>query len=177
MVAIKRLREAFPQLLVCCDVCLCPYTDHGHCGKALRSCFLSLVLTCISIAKKNGFAVVCTILFYVKTANNPSIQVNIYRCSIYTNGRRIRFLFCSETKLINFSQLSQANSCFTMNVFQYIAHFLNVYILLSGILYPDGTINNDPSIARLAEIAVNYAKAGMSVHCSSNCGKSLLEFW
>ena len=24
--------ELFPDLLVACDVCLCPYTDHGHCG-------------------------------------------------------------------------------------------------------------------------------------------------
>lgn len=26
------IRKWFPGLLVCCDVCLCPYTDHGHCG-------------------------------------------------------------------------------------------------------------------------------------------------
>lgn len=32
IVAIQRLREAFPQLLIICDVCLCAYTDHGHCG-------------------------------------------------------------------------------------------------------------------------------------------------
>ncbi|XP_033108188.1 delta-aminolevulinic acid dehydratase-like [Anneissia japonica] len=29
---IRRLRAAFPDLLIVCDVCLCPYTDHGHCG-------------------------------------------------------------------------------------------------------------------------------------------------
>lgn len=26
------IRKWFPDLLLCCDVCLCPYTDHGHCG-------------------------------------------------------------------------------------------------------------------------------------------------
>ena len=26
------LRERFPGLLLVVDVCLCPYTDHGHCG-------------------------------------------------------------------------------------------------------------------------------------------------
>ena len=26
------LREKFPKLLLIVDVCLCPYTDHGHCG-------------------------------------------------------------------------------------------------------------------------------------------------
>ncbi|RKP03136.1 hypothetical protein CXG81DRAFT_9915 [Caulochytrium protostelioides] len=30
--AIRLLRRAFPDLLVTCDVCLCEYTDHGHCG-------------------------------------------------------------------------------------------------------------------------------------------------
>ncbi|XP_074871447.1 delta-aminolevulinic acid dehydratase isoform X1 [Carettochelys insculpta] len=30
--AIKKIRASFPELLVACDVCLCPYTSHGHCG-------------------------------------------------------------------------------------------------------------------------------------------------
>ncbi|GFU03652.1 delta-aminolevulinic acid dehydratase [Nephila pilipes] len=30
--AIKLLRETYPNLLIVCDVCLCGYTDHGHCG-------------------------------------------------------------------------------------------------------------------------------------------------
>ncbi|KAL7749144.1 Aminolevulinate dehydratase [Sorochytrium milnesiophthora] len=30
--AIRELRSHFPQLLVMCDVCLCAYTSHGHCG-------------------------------------------------------------------------------------------------------------------------------------------------
>ena len=30
--AVRRLRRAFPDLLVVTDVCLCAYTDHGHCG-------------------------------------------------------------------------------------------------------------------------------------------------
>lgn len=29
--AVRVLRKAFPDLLVICDVCLCAYTDHGHC--------------------------------------------------------------------------------------------------------------------------------------------------
>lgn len=32
IVAVKLLRQAFPDLLVACDVCLCAYTTHGHCG-------------------------------------------------------------------------------------------------------------------------------------------------
>lgn len=30
--AVRRLKDAFPDLYVITDVCLCEYTDHGHCG-------------------------------------------------------------------------------------------------------------------------------------------------
>lgn len=30
--ALKVLREAYPDLLLMTDLCLCGYTDHGHCG-------------------------------------------------------------------------------------------------------------------------------------------------
>lgn len=30
--AVKALKDALPDLLVITDVCLCEYTDHGHCG-------------------------------------------------------------------------------------------------------------------------------------------------
>src|SRR5690554_1261098 len=30
--AIKAVKDAYPDLLVITDVCLCEYTDHGHCG-------------------------------------------------------------------------------------------------------------------------------------------------
>ena len=30
--SIKYLRTLYPQLLVACDVCICAYTSHGHCG-------------------------------------------------------------------------------------------------------------------------------------------------
>lgn len=30
--AIKLLKEHFPTLYIMCDVCLCEYTSHGHCG-------------------------------------------------------------------------------------------------------------------------------------------------
>ncbi|KAJ2065825.1 Aminolevulinate dehydratase [Coemansia sp. S146] len=32
ILAIKLLKAKFPALLVSCDVCLCEYTSHGHCG-------------------------------------------------------------------------------------------------------------------------------------------------
>ncbi|KAJ7346775.1 hypothetical protein DFH08DRAFT_745336 [Mycena albidolilacea] len=32
ILAIKKIRSLFPDLYVACDVCLCEYTDHGHCG-------------------------------------------------------------------------------------------------------------------------------------------------
>lgn len=30
--SIRVLRQRFPQLFICTDVCLCEYTSHGHCG-------------------------------------------------------------------------------------------------------------------------------------------------
>ena len=30
--AVRALKEALPEILVVTDVCLCEYTDHGHCG-------------------------------------------------------------------------------------------------------------------------------------------------
>lgn len=30
--AIKKIRQLFPSLYIACDVCLCEYTSHGHCG-------------------------------------------------------------------------------------------------------------------------------------------------
>jgi porphobilinogen synthase len=30
--AIRLLRRAFPSMFIVCDVCLCEYTSHGHCG-------------------------------------------------------------------------------------------------------------------------------------------------
>lgn len=30
--ALPYLRQWFPDLTIACDVCLCPYTSHGHCG-------------------------------------------------------------------------------------------------------------------------------------------------
>lgn len=32
ILAVKLLRSTFPDLFVACDVCLCEYTSHGHCG-------------------------------------------------------------------------------------------------------------------------------------------------
>lgn len=35
VLAVKKIRSLFPELLLACDVCLCPYTSHGHCGQHL----------------------------------------------------------------------------------------------------------------------------------------------
>jgi porphobilinogen synthase len=36
--AIAAIKQALPQLLVITDVCLCEYTDHGHCGVMRHDC-------------------------------------------------------------------------------------------------------------------------------------------
>ena len=35
--AIRLLRKLYPDLLIMCDVCLCGYTSHGHCGVLTRN--------------------------------------------------------------------------------------------------------------------------------------------
>lgn len=30
--AVRRIKESNPEMVVICDVCMCEYTDHGHCG-------------------------------------------------------------------------------------------------------------------------------------------------
>ena len=35
--ATRALKDAHPDLLVVTDVCLCEYTDHGHCGRCART--------------------------------------------------------------------------------------------------------------------------------------------
>ncbi|KAI8967514.1 delta-aminolevulinic acid dehydratase [Mycotypha africana] len=32
VLAVRLLRQHFPNLFIACDVCLCEYTSHGHCG-------------------------------------------------------------------------------------------------------------------------------------------------
>jgi len=43
--SIREIKKAAPQLLVITDVCLCEYTDHGHCG---------LVKACPERSRENG---------------------------------------------------------------------------------------------------------------------------
>lgn len=33
ILATKLIRSKFPDVVVACDVCLCEYTSHGHCGE------------------------------------------------------------------------------------------------------------------------------------------------
>jgi porphobilinogen synthase len=43
--AIKEIKKAIPDLLIVTDVCLCEYTDHGHCG---------VIETCPEHSRGNG---------------------------------------------------------------------------------------------------------------------------
>ena len=36
--ALKYLRATYPELLLVCDVCLCGYSSHGHCGVLCEDC-------------------------------------------------------------------------------------------------------------------------------------------
>lgn len=36
--AVKLIREKYPDVVIACDVCLCEYTSHGHCGASEDNC-------------------------------------------------------------------------------------------------------------------------------------------
>ncbi|MGH0191500.1 UNVERIFIED_CONTAM: hypothetical protein FKN15_064656 [Acipenser sinensis] len=49
--ALQKLRSAFPELLLACDVCLCPYTSHGHCGILREDGSLDSAASCQRLAE------------------------------------------------------------------------------------------------------------------------------
>lgn len=57
--AVRTVKDAYPELLVMTDVCLCEYTDHGHCGvikdgKILNDPTLDLLQRCAVSHAKSG---------------------------------------------------------------------------------------------------------------------------
>lgn len=49
--SIKLLKQNFPDLFVMCDVCLCEYTSHGHCGILNQDGSLNTEQSCKRIAQ------------------------------------------------------------------------------------------------------------------------------
>ncbi|XP_057240903.1 delta-aminolevulinic acid dehydratase isoform X1 [Malurus melanocephalus] len=49
--AIRKIRSTFPELLIACDVCLCPYTSHGHCGILREDGTIQNELSCQRLAE------------------------------------------------------------------------------------------------------------------------------
>lgn len=49
--AVRLLKQAFPQLTVMTDVCLCAYTDHGHCAPLRADGSLDQDVACACLAK------------------------------------------------------------------------------------------------------------------------------
>ncbi|CAN3374530.1 hypothetical protein DIURU_001344 [Diutina rugosa] len=49
--AIKALKQAFPDLYIVCDVCLCEYTSHGHCGELYEDGTLNREKSALRIAQ------------------------------------------------------------------------------------------------------------------------------
>lgn len=61
--AVKAIKDAYPDLLVITDVCLCEYTDHGHCGivkdgKILNDPTLDLLQRCAVSHARSGADIV-----------------------------------------------------------------------------------------------------------------------
>ncbi|MTI82563.1 MAG: porphobilinogen synthase [Firmicutes bacterium] len=61
--AVRAVKDAYPELLVVTDVCLCEYTDHGHCGivkegKVINDATLELLQRCAISHVRSGADVV-----------------------------------------------------------------------------------------------------------------------
>jgi len=48
--SIKRIKDTIPELLVATDICLCAYTDHGHCG-VIKDGYVENDTTCELLAE------------------------------------------------------------------------------------------------------------------------------
>lgn len=136
--AIRKICSTFPQLLIACDVCLCPYTSHGHCGEHTAW----------------GPGVLFRHLPLTKTPNSfPTVVLKIS-------------IACYRTPRI---EAITSLSCPLPDSF-----------FLAGILREDGTIQNEASCQRLAEVALAYAQAGeqclaaATTHCSCHLAPSNL---
>lgn len=51
VLAVKKIRSLFPDLVLACDVCLCPYTSHGHCGILREDGTLDNGASCLRLAE------------------------------------------------------------------------------------------------------------------------------
>jgi len=51
ILACKALRARYPSLMIIVDLCLCGYTDHGHCGILNKSCQNGSVDNAASVAR------------------------------------------------------------------------------------------------------------------------------
>uniref|UniRef100_A0A3Q1FB06 Delta-aminolevulinic acid dehydratase n=1 Tax=Acanthochromis polyacanthus TaxID=80966 RepID=A0A3Q1FB06_9TELE len=51
VLAVQKIRSLYPELLVACDVCLCPYTSHGHCGILNDDGTLNNDASCLRLAE------------------------------------------------------------------------------------------------------------------------------
>ena len=56
MEAVRNIRAQYPGLTIACDVCLCPYTSHGHCG-VLHAGNVSFQTSCQMCAKGVQYAI------------------------------------------------------------------------------------------------------------------------
>jgi len=80
---IKLLKKELPSLLVATDVCLCEYTDHGHCGILNED---GTINNLISVARITQVA-----LNYAKAGANcvSSTHLLLWECTRLTFGGRV----------------------------------------------------------------------------------------
>uniref|UniRef100_A0AAY5F5Y2 Delta-aminolevulinic acid dehydratase n=1 Tax=Electrophorus electricus TaxID=8005 RepID=A0AAY5F5Y2_ELEEL len=76
--AVKKLRATFPNLLLACDVCLCPYTSHGHCGILHEDGTLDNTASCMRLAEVALAYAHAVIIIAVISASSTQVSVMSY---------------------------------------------------------------------------------------------------
>ena len=100
--AVKRIKQRFPGITVFSDICLCAYTDHGHCGVLKRqSRFIDGPATLEALAKM-AVAHAEAGADYVAPSAMAKGQVKAIRKALDKNGYR-------ETKIMGYSAKFASN--------------------------------------------------------------------
>ncbi|KFW90711.1 Delta-aminolevulinic acid dehydratase, partial [Phalacrocorax carbo] len=84
--AIRKIHSTFPELLIACDVCLCPYTSHGHCGILREDGTIQNEISCQRLAE--------VALAYAKAAMKAALISNDLGNKVSVMSYSAKFASC-----------------------------------------------------------------------------------
>ncbi len=110
--AISAIRAAFPSLYIACDLCLCAYTEHGHCGIIHHDAAAGPCIdNAASIARLAGIAVA-----YAKAGAHVS-RLSRVACSLAAPLLQGGGARCLRSALDMMNPIAVIHRCFRVIVF------------------------------------------------------------